>query len=124
MDPLTYLVFGDLHGRVLPAFRLAMAWGREHNVEVAGLLQVGDLGFFPYSDRLDPATARYAGEDLTELGVQLVTEPSPEADDVFLGESPAPRALWFTAGNHEDFEALAALEQAAGADGASFPVDE
>ena len=26
MRPATYLVFGDLHGRVLPAFRLAQAW--------------------------------------------------------------------------------------------------
>src|SRR5437763_161350 len=40
----TYLVFGDLHGRVLPAFRLAQAWTREHGVALAGLLQVGDLG--------------------------------------------------------------------------------
>ena len=34
MCPVTYLVFGDLHGRVLPAFKLAQAWSREHGVAV------------------------------------------------------------------------------------------
>ena len=38
----TYLVFGDLHGRVLPAFALAAAWQREAGEPVAALLQVGD----------------------------------------------------------------------------------
>ena len=47
MSRVNYLIFGDLHGRVLPAFRLASAWGREHGTAVTGLLQVGDLGFFP-----------------------------------------------------------------------------
>jgi hypothetical protein len=38
----TYLIFGDLHGRILPAFRLALAWQRDHGERLAGLLQVGD----------------------------------------------------------------------------------
>src|SRR5213593_1689654 len=55
MRPSTYLVFGDLHGRVLPAFRLAQAWSREHGVALAGLLQVGDLG----DSRFDRDTKRH-----------------------------------------------------------------
>src|SRR6266550_521159 len=47
MRSCTYLVFGDLHGRILPAFRLASAWAREHQTPLDGVLQVGDLGFFP-----------------------------------------------------------------------------
>ena len=27
MSAVTFLVFGDLHGRVLPAYRLALSWG-------------------------------------------------------------------------------------------------
>ena len=50
MSVAYYLIFGDLHGRILPAFRLAMAWEREHGLRLDGLLQVGDLGYFP-----DPA---------------------------------------------------------------------
>lgn len=120
-------MFGDLHGKVLPAFRLAMAWSRETATPVAGILQVGDLGYFPDHARLDPATARIAQDDPLELGVQLVTEPSPEADAVFLGgEREPPRCLWFCPGNHEDFEALGQMEQMeqmVGSGGASFQVD-
>jgi hypothetical protein len=109
MSAATYLVFGDLHGRVLPAFRLASAWGREHGVRVAGLLQVGDLGYFPDNSRLDKATKRHADDDPLELGVQQVTVWTKQADSVF-AEPDIPEALWFIAGNHEDFDALAALE--------------
>jgi hypothetical protein len=109
MSEASYLVFGDLHGRVLPAFRLASAWAREHGTQLAGLLQVGDLGYFPDSSRLDKATKRYAEDDPLELGVQQVTVYTKLADDIF-AEPDVPEALWFTAGNHEDFDALAALE--------------
>jgi hypothetical protein len=122
MDPTTYLVFGDLHGRVLPAFRLALAWQREHGERLAGLLQVGDLGFFPDVSRLDKATRRYAVRDPLELGAQLVAAPSPEADAVFAGPD-VPEALWFTAGNHEDYDALGLLEHGPDATADDFPVD-
>src|SRR5215212_10759108 len=102
----TYLVFGDLHGRILPAFKLAVAWQREHGTAVAGLLQVGDLGYFPDPQRLDKATLRHARDDPLELGSQLVAEPSREADEIFFGPESPPEGLWFTAGNHEDFDLL------------------
>ncbi len=66
-----YLIFGDLHGRILPAFRLAMTWEREHGLRLDGLLQVGDLGYFPDPARLDKATARHAAADPLELGACL-----------------------------------------------------
>lgn len=108
MAETTYLVFGDLHGRILPAFRLAAAWAGEHTVRVTGILQVGDLGYFPDPARLDKATRRHAQDDPLELGALLVTEPSSEADRIF-AEEETPEALWFTAGNHEDYAALDAL---------------
>jgi hypothetical protein len=118
----TYLVFGDLHSRVLPAFRLALAWGRDHGTAVAGLLQVGDLGYFPDPARLDKATKRHADKDPMELGVQLVTQPSRQADAVFAADN-VPEALWFTLGNHEDYEALELLEHGAGPRAATFVAD-
>ena len=60
MSESNYLVFGDLHGRVLPAFKLAAAWSRQHGVRADGILQVGDLGYFPETSRLDKATSRFA----------------------------------------------------------------
>jgi hypothetical protein len=122
MCPATYLVFGDLHGRVLPAFRLAQAWSREHGIALAGLLQVGDLGVFPDPSRFDKATKRHAARDSLESGMQLVVLPSPQADAVFASE-PCPGALWFTAGNHEDHELLNEWEHGAGRGADSFVVD-
>jgi hypothetical protein len=116
--PAAYLVFGDLHGRVLPAFRLAQAWSREHGVALAGLLQVGDLG----DSRFDRATKRHAGKDALEGGVRLVARPGAEADAVFAAE-PCPGALWFTAGNHEDYGLLKERERRAGRGADSFVID-
>lgn len=118
----TYLVFGDLHGRVLPAFRLALAWQREQGERIDGLLQVGDLGYFPDTSRLDKATLRHAQKDPLELGVLEVVEPSRKADAIF-SDPEVPEALWFTAGNHEDHETLERLAHGAGPRATAFPVD-
>ena len=117
MAEARYLVFGDLHGRILPAFRLASAWARDHGLAVDGILQVGDLGYFPDASRLDKATRRHAQADPLELGTLAVSEPTAEADRVF-AEATVPEALWFTAGNHEDHDALRAQ-----AHGDAFAVD-
>jgi hypothetical protein len=122
MATATYLVFGDLHGRILPAFRLALAWQRDHRERLTGLLQVGDLGYFPDVARLDKATRRHAERDPMELGAQLVAVRSREADAVF-AEPDLPEALWCTCGNHEDYEALQGLEHGAGCTAHDFPVD-
>ena len=100
-----YLVFGDLHGRILPAFRLASAWAREHGVALSGILQVGDLGYFPDPSRLDKATLRQAADDPLELGAVDLVQPNPLAEAVF-SDPHCPPGLWFTAGNHEDFDEL------------------
>src|SRR4051812_18591367 len=123
MDVARYLIFGDLHGRILPAFRLALRWEREHGLRLAGLLQVGDLGYFPDLARLDKATARQAAADPLELGTHLIAEPNREADAVFHGEAGPPPPLWFTAGNHEDFLALSERDRDGGRRAASFAVD-
>src|SRR5262249_7958593 len=118
----TYLVFGDLHGRVLPAFRLAQAWAREHGAAPAGLLQVGDLGYYPDPGRVDRATERGAEKDAREWGVRLVARPSEEADAVF-ADADCPAAMWFTAGNHEDYGLLQGRERRAGPGADSFAAD-
>jgi hypothetical protein len=117
----TFLIFGDLHGRVLPAFRLASAWSRDHGRLVTGVLQVGDLGYFPDPSRLDKATLRHAQDDPLELGTQDVVIPTESADAVF-ADPHCPPGLWFTAGNHEDFDELERLA-AAGGRGPDFVVD-
>src|SRR4029077_1138955 len=58
-----------------------------------------------------------------ELGTGLVVEPNREADEVFHGGDGPPPTLWFTAGNHEDFDALAERGGGGGGRSSSFPVD-
>lgn len=122
MPDATYLVFGDLHGRILPAFCLARAREREHGERLDALLQVGDLGYFPDASRLDKATRRHAERDPLELGTRLIAAPSKKADEVF-SPPDAPPALWFTAGNHEDYDALDAADRGPGSTDDDFPVD-
>ena len=112
VEPAIFLVFGDLHGKILPAFRLAACWAKDHDRLVGGMLQVGDLGYFPDPARLDKATVRHAEKDPLELGTLDVVEPNDFADQVF-ADPLCPPALWFTAGNHEDFDALDRLAEAA-----------
>jgi hypothetical protein len=118
-----FFVFGDLHGRVLPAFRLATLWAREHKTPVRGILQAGDLGYFPDLNRLDKATQRHAQSDPLELGIQDIVGPTPLADMIF-NDPDCPLALWFTAGNHEDHDALREQERVGlSADQSTFPAD-
>ncbi len=117
MSPTTYLVFGDLHGHVLPAFRLAQVWSREHGVDIDGLLQVGDLG----DSRFDKPKRRKEKAWLQD-GRRLLPQHSEDADAVFQSE-PSTGAMWFTAGNHENYELLGKLDRRAKQSADSFTVD-
>lgn len=117
-----YLVFGDLHGRILPAFALARAWQRDHGTRLAALLQVGDLGYFPDPARMDKATKSHARRDSLELGAQQVVFPSTDADHIF-ADPDTPGTLYFIAGNHEDFELLQERAGLPGSTDEDFPVD-
>jgi hypothetical protein len=110
----TFLVFGDLHGRVLPAFRFASYWARRAKRPVAGLLQVGDLGYFPNRAAMDRATVRHAKDDPLELGTLDIVSTNPLARAAFEDDPHAPPGLWFTAGNHEDFKELERLALSSG----------
>lgn len=136
-----FLVFGDLHGRILPAFRFASYWAKRSGRDVAGLLQVGDMGYFPDISRMDKASIRHAKDDPLELGALDVATRIDLADRVFDDDPYCPHpassrdceaseardagrpCLWFTAGNHEDFDELERFARAAGRDQNDFAVD-
>jgi hypothetical protein len=122
-QPAVFLVFGDLHGRILPAFRFASYWSRLTKREVTGLLQVGDMGYFPDISRMDKATLRHAKDDPLELGSLDVATRTDIADRVFDEDPLCTFNLWFTAGNHEDFEELTRFANATGRDQHDFAVD-
>src|SRR5207302_561640 len=72
--------------------------------------------------RLDKATRRHAEKDPLELGAQLVAAPSNKADVIF-AEPECPEGLWFTTGNHEDYDALDVWSHGPVAGVNEFPVD-
>lgn len=111
---VTFLVFGDLHGRVLPAFRFGSYWSRRTRRPLTGLLQVGDLGYFPDPSRMDRATVKHAKDDHLELGTLDIVSVNPLADKIFDEDADCPPGLWFTAGNHEDFDTLERLARGTG----------
>jgi hypothetical protein len=121
--PAVFLVFGDLHGRILPAFRFASYWAARSGRDVTALLQVGDMGYFPDPARLDKASLRHAKDDPLELGAQDVAVRTEIADRVFQDDPHQPSGLWFTAGNHEDFDELERFARASGSHQTDFAVD-
>jgi hypothetical protein len=122
-QPTVFLVFGDLHGRILPAFRFASFWAKHSGRAVTALLQVGDMGYFPDPSRMDKASLRHAKDDPLELGAQDVAVRTEIADRVFQDDLHQPSGLWFTAGNHEDFDELERFAQASGNHQNDFAVD-
>lgn len=114
-------VFGDLHGHLRLMFQLCRLWQSAHGVRLDGILQCGDLGYYPDPGAADKATRRFAEKDPEELGFwSYFAEQGPRnqdrlidlalsGDSADLGAVTCP-LLWCH-GNHEDFDRLA---QAAG----------
>lgn len=84
------------------------------------MLQVGDLGYFPDISRVDSATRHHAARDPMELGVAQFNAANPVAGRFLQSLDPLLR-LYFTAGNHEDFQALERLRRPRDA---TWPVDD
>jgi hypothetical protein len=113
-------VFGDVRGHLRLMWKLCSYWQQAHGVHLDAILQCGDFGYFPQTGALDQATRRYAARDPEELGFAnyfMSPEPLKKEDrrirEILLGASDAfgtVRApMFWCAGNHEDFEALAAF---------------
>jgi hypothetical protein len=103
------LIFADLHGRILLAWKLAERLQRERNIQIDLILQCGDLGAFPTIANFDKATLRHAQRDETELGFsRYFTQHIPEVYQVLQKISCD---MWAVRGNHEDHAFLDNLEQ-------------
>jgi hypothetical protein len=114
--PLHLAVFGDTHGHLRLMFQLCRLWQRQQGVHLDGILQCGDLGFFPDLTRLDKATRRFADRDPEELGFAYYFRlPEPTSQDSLLHSTLGGDAesldtvrcpVIFCHGNHEDFREL------------------
>jgi len=112
-------VFGDTHGHLRLMFQLCRLWQCNHGVHLSGVLQCGDLGFFPDPEALDRATRRFARKDPEELGfARFFRRPEPLERDVLLEQTLLGSkddlntvrcpVIWCH-GNHEDFQELERL---------------
>jgi hypothetical protein len=112
-------IFADVHGRVELCFRLCDRWQRETGQQLDFILQAGDLGAFFDRGRLDRATIRHAQHDPSELGFLNDFTTYNERTAATLSATSCP--LIFVRGNHEDHQALDALEREHA--GQLFPID-
>lgn len=98
-----FAAFWDVHGRISLMLVLARRWEEDTGRTLDGVLQVGDMGAFPDTSRLDRATARHVQMDSDELGFSEYVRGC--ADGAALLSSGGWPVLWMR-GNHEDFEYL------------------
>ena len=117
MSSIHLAIFGDTHGHLRLMFQLCRLWQCAHSVPLDGILQCGDLGFYPDVGRLDKATKNFAARDPEELGfAEYFNHPKPAKQDELLERTlNGPKEdlntvccpVVFCHGNHEDFELLA-----------------
>ncbi len=109
-------IFGDTHGHLRLMFQLCRLWQLNSGRHLDGILQCGDLGFFPDVTRLDKATKKFARSDHEELGFSdYFMLPQPRRSDELLDRTlngdpdsleTVRSPVVFCHGNHEDFESL------------------
>ena len=115
--PTHIAVFGDVHGHLRLMFQLCRHWQVQNRQFLDGILQCGDLGFFPNLGMLDKATMRFAQRDPEELGfayffrkVPPPAERDPLLERTLRGDPDDLNTVRchviFCHGNHEDFQAL------------------
>jgi predicted phosphohydrolase len=99
-----FAIFGDIHGRLSLMYTLAILWQRQSGIKLEAILQVGDMGAFPYLSNLDESTRKLAKKDRDELGFYDFHQNTPEAE-FYLTTKNSP-ITYFIRGNHEDFNYL------------------
>lgn len=88
--------FGDLHGKFAQATLQARLWEEKNDETIDALLQVGDTGFYRNLDEADKATREHIQKG--KAGVSYLP--------YLRGDLTSPYRVYFTRGNHEDFDLL------------------
>lgn len=102
---------GDVHGKVFNAIAVAAMWQAVTGKRFDLLIQLGDLGAYPDSDRFDEAGKRYFELDPAPLDFQhLLQAQDRRAELLRKMRDCLASPIYFLRGNHEDFEYLNQLE--------------
>ncbi|MEX0750082.1 MAG: metallophosphoesterase [Dehalococcoidia bacterium] len=103
-------LLGDVHGRVLDAFRAIVALQHRIARRFDLVIQVGDMGAFPDMAQADGATFIHSALDPSEGDFARLLNPGAAESTEFRSlrrQLVAP--IYFLRGNHEDFAWLDAL---------------
>jgi Icc-related predicted phosphoesterase len=112
---------GDVHGCVLHALGAMAALQRHRGIRLDAAIQVGDLGAYPGPERMDAPSRSFAAENPAQRDFFQLLDPSPELSSAVRLALRRVPPVTFVSGNHEDFDWLASLHEAADAD--VVPVD-
>lgn len=96
-------ILGDLHGHIYDALNTCRQWEIKSGKQIDLILQLGDLGVWPFPEKADRATKRFAEKDPRELGFDEIYKPSERVKKLF---SELKANIIFIHGNHEDFHYL------------------
>ena len=106
---MNIVLFSDLHGHILLAYKLVKRLQEERNISIDLILQCGDMGIFPDLQKLDKATLRHAKNNPLELGFYHHFYKLNRVTEEVLSAVKAPMVC--VRGNHEDHDFLDMLEE-------------
>lgn len=103
-------IIGDVHGRVFHAVAAVVTWQRVARVRFDLLLQVGDMGAYPETQRMDSATKRHLAVDPSEADFSRLLDADREtAASLLAAREQLKTPIYFVRGNHEDQQWLDGL---------------
>lgn len=106
---------GDLHGRVLHALALIVTWQKRNGRRFHLLVQVGDMGAFPDTSRLERTANRHLVTDPSQYDfVRLICADDGLAESLARLRGCLAGPVHFIRGNHEDFDWLERLPRDSG----------
>ncbi len=112
VDAINIAIFGDLHGHITEALIQLREWQQFSGTQVAGILQVGDIGAFDYTSNIDATSRKMIEKDQQELGFRDYFYGSAEAE-AFFGKGGYFRGLpfYFVDGNHDDINFVNSMSE-------------
>ncbi|MXQ52387.1 metallophosphoesterase family protein [Shimazuella alba] len=94
---------GDIHGRVFHTLALLTAWQIRNQCKLDLIIQVGDLGAYPYPNE-ELKNEKYVKKDLAQLDFSRYLQAKGKlAENIQYIRTNHLEQIYFIRGNHEDF---------------------
>lgn len=112
---------GDVHGRVFHMLAALATWQRRSGKQLDLIVQVGDMGAFPTSDRMDSATRSYMSLDPSEGDFARLLSPDvTTATQLTALRKEFLSPVHFIHGNHDDVAWLKSIPSGDHIDASGF----